>query len=302
MYKNIKKELFLITKLFSQRYKLSNYFSYFKYRFFGNRILAKLPKSEGQSIQDFSVHILCQEGDAEMVEWSIRSFIKFSGLCPQIIIHDDGTLTDQSVHQLESRLNNVKVLRKNKALEMLESHPDFIGKIKEFSKRGHKVMIQLIDIYFLSATSKVMLLDGDVLFFKKPDEILDFISGKSAYNALVSRQYGTYDLRVDEYYSEKYKIIEREAGYMNPGIILFNKSSVTLEMFKEFFEHTKRQPDDYFLPMSGWGCLLSQVNSKFLSENRYIMKGRPNEDTIAKHFTGPRRHEFYAYGIELSRK
>ena len=264
MFKIIKKELFFICKLLTNRYKLSNYFSYFKYRFFSDLILAKLPVYECQPQDDFSVHILCQEEDIAMVEWSIRSFLKYSGLCPKIIVHDDGTMSKKSARLLESHFNNLKVLFKREAIELLQKNSEFKGKIKDFSNKGHKVIIQLIDIFLLSDTAKVMLLDGDVLFFKKPDEILAFVNGQSVYDALVSRQYGSYDLKVDDYYSSKYKLTEREAGFMNPGIILFNKSSISTERFIEFFEHTRRSPNDYFLPMSGWRCLLSQINYKFL--------------------------------------
>lgn len=301
MFRKIKKELFFICKLLTNRYKLSNYFSYFKYRFFSGLLLAKLPVYKCQSQDDFSVHILCQEEDVNMVEWSVRSFLKYSGLCPRIIIHDDGTMTEKSARLLENRFNNLKVLFKREAIAALQKNSEFKGKIKDFSERGHKVIIQLIDIFLLSNTAKIMLLDGDVLFFKKPEEIVNFVNGNSNCDALMSRQYGSYDLKVADYYLNKYKLTEREAGFMNPGIILFNKASISVERFIEFFEHTKRKPDDYFLPMSGWGCLLSQINYRFLSEDVYIMKGRPNENTVAKHFTSPRRHEFYAYGIELAR-
>lgn len=301
MFRRIKKELFFIGKLLANRYKLSNYFSYFKYRFLSSWILAKLPVCKCQQQDDFSVHILCQEEDTTMVEWSIRSFLKYSGLCPRIIVHDDGTMTEKSARLLESRFNNLKVITKLEAGSLLEQHPQFKGKIKDFSKNGHKVMIQLIDIFLLSNTDKIMLLDGDVLFFKKPEEVINFVKENSNCDALISRQYGAYDLKVDDYYLNKYKLTEKEAGFMNPGIILFNKSSISMERFIEFFEHTKRNPNDYFLPMSGWGCLISQLNYKFLPEDVYIMKGRPNDGTIMKHFTNPRRHEFYAYGIDLTR-
>lgn len=302
--KRLKKEVFFVIKLFSQnkRYELPFYFYYFKYRFFSSFILAKLPKYQCQPRKDFSLHMLCQEEDVAMVEWSIRSFLKYSELCPQIIIHDDGTMTKNSARILESRFNNLKVLFKSEALQMLESHKDFGGIVKKFSENGHKVLIQLIDIFFLSETPKIMLMDGDILFFHQPQEIIDFVNGQSDCEALVSKQHGSYDIKVNDNYAAKYHIYERGAGYMNPGVIIFNKSSISLDKFYEFFNNTKRSYDDYFLAMSGWGSLISQTSYKFLPEDKYILKGRPTRDTIMKHFTSSRRYEMFAYGIDRARE
>lgn len=297
---DFKKELFFISKLFSRRYPVSFYFSYFKYRYFGGAILSRLPVYINLKTDDFSVHMLCQESDVQMLEWSIRSFLKHSDMFPRIIIHDDGSMTRKSAKILEKRFSNLKVIFKADARNMLKNHQGYTTLVRNFDEQGHKVSLQLIDCYLLSDTEKVMLLDGDVLFFNRPTEVIDFIQDRTPYDAMVSKQYGTYDLKVKKEYSDKYHLVERQAGLMNPGLILINKSAFPWERFIEFLENTERAYGDYFLPMSGWGCLIAQTNYAFLPEDRYIMKGRPIETTVMKHFTNPRRHEFYAYGIDLS--
>ncbi len=303
MFKRIKKEAFFIIKLFSQeqRYELSSYFHYFKYRFFSRFILAKLPKYQCQVRPDFALHMICQEEDVVMAEWAIRSFLKYSELCPKIIIHDDGTITKDSARMLESKFSNLKVLFKSEALKMLEDHKDFQGKIREFRVNGHNVLIQLIDILLLSDTAKVMIMDSDILFFHKPQEIINFVNGQVDCDALISRQPGSYDLMINNDYADKYHIYERQAGFMNSGMAVFKKASISRDKFYEFFDNTKKSHGDYFLGMSGWGCLISQLNYKFLPEDKYILKGRPTKDTIMKHFTGPRRYELFAYGIDKFR-
>lgn len=300
MLTSIKRELFFIRRLFSQRYPLLFYFNYFKYRFFGEAILSRLPMPQQKGVSNFSIHMLCQEPDVAMIEWSVRSFLKHSGLSPQIIIHDDGSMTKRSAELLETRLPNLKVLFKADARRALQAHPGYTPLVRKFDEQGHKVSLQLVDCYLLSNTEKVMLLDGDVLFFKKPTEVIEFIENKTPFDAMVSKQYGTYDLKVKKSYSEKYHLVERHGGLMNPGLILINKSAFPQEKFIEFLENTERPYGDYFLPMSGWGSLIAQVNYAFFPEDRYIMKDRPNDGTVMKHFTGPRRYEFYAYGIELA--
>jgi len=236
-----------------------------------------------------------------MAEWALRSFLKYSELCPKIIIHDDGSITKNSARILESRFSNLKVLTRPEALKILEAREDFKN-IRDFSFKGHNIVMQFIDVFLLSDTSKVMVMDSDILFFKKPQEIVDFINGQINCDSLISRQPGSYDLMIDDAYADKYHIYEKRADFMNSGMILFNKASISLHKFYEFFNNTKKEYGDFFLGMSGWGCLISQTNFKFLPEDKYILKGRPTEYTVMKHFTGPRRHEFYAYGIDMALK
>jgi hypothetical protein len=300
MMDRIKREIFFLHKLFSRRYPAHFYLNYFKYRFFGEAILSRLPIYTDTGRDNFSVHMLCQEPDVQMVEWAIRSFLKHTSLSPKFIIHDDGSMTKASAAKLERRLHNVHVLFKADARQALQAHPSYTPLVRKFDEQGHKVSLQLVDCYLLSDTEKVVLLDGDVLFFKKPGELVDFIENKTPYDAMVSKQYGTYDLKVKMEYAEKYRLTERQAGFMNPGLIAINKSAFPQEKFIEFLENTERPHGDYFLPMSGWGSMIAQANYAFFPEDRYIMKGRPTGETVMKHFTNPRRHEFYAYGIEMS--
>ncbi len=298
MLKALKRELFFLRQLFSRSYPIRFYGNYFLYRFFGALILSRLKPYTHEGTSEFSVHMLCQESDVTMLQWSIRSFLKHTGLSPKIIIHDDGSMTAHSARLLENRFRNVKVLRKADARAALQAHPGYTPLVRKFDEQGHKVSLQLVDCYLLSDTPKVVLLDGDVLFFKKPVELIDFLFDRTPFDAMVSKQYGTYDLKVKKEYSEKYHLQERQAGFMNPGLIAIKKSAFPQEKFIEFLENTERPYGDYFLPMSGWGSLIAQTNYVFFPEDKYILKGRPAPETVMKHFTNPRRHEFYAYGIE----
>jgi hypothetical protein len=54
--------------------------------------------------------------------------------------------------------------------------------------------------------------------------------------------------------------------------------------------------------MSGWVSLIAQTNFLILPLDKYVIKGKPEGGIISKHFTGPRRHEMYAYGIDKVRE
>lgn len=290
-------------RLFSQYYPPRDYFNYFRYRILSDFYLSKFPKQICVPDPNFEVHVLCQKKDASMLEWALRSFLYFSELCPTIIIHDDGSFDPKSVADLESKFTNLKVILKSEADQFIKNYPGLPDEVRAYRDNGHIMIMEFFDLFLMSSKAKkVMIFDSDILFFKEPTEIIDFVNEKSPFDALVSRQFGTYDLVVDKEYEIKHKLIKKEAGFMNPGLILLNRDRLTFDMFVEYFQNTRRNVKDYFLGMSGWGSLVSQINFDFFPADTYIIKYRPTEQTIMKHFTSPRRYDLYAYGIDILRK
>ena len=299
--KKIKIELFFIRRLFSQKYHAIDYFNYFKNKLFSHLFLPKLLGQECSADPGFEIHVLCQKSDIRMLEWALKSFLYFSKLCPNIIVHDDGSFNKKSASVLEKRFRNLKVLFKVEADRLIEKYPGLPDDIRKYRGGGHAVILEFFDLFLLSSAKKVMICDTDILFFKRPDEIINFVNGKSQFDALVSRQ-GVYDLMVSKEYEQRHQLIEKHADFMNSGLILINRKKFTLDMFVNYFRNTKREVKDYLVGMSGWGSLISQVNFDFFPVDTYIIKGRPGENTVMKHFTSPRRYDFFAYGIDIARK
>ncbi len=237
-----------------------------------------------------------------MLTWSLTSFIIQAGICPKIIVHDDGSFDQDTANKLESKFPELKVLSLEKANELINNMTGLSPKLLEHRNRGHKLIYKLIDVFLLSRAEKVMVLDSDILFFNRPEEILKFINGNADCDSLISRHEGTYDLMLLPDYLSKYSILKNEAGYMNSGVILYKKDKIGYDKLSEYFENTLREPGDYFVEMAGWASLITQTKFKFLTKEKYVVKGRPEAETVAKHFTGPRRHEFYIYGIGMIKK
>lgn len=273
---------------------------YFKNKFFWRNLLKDMPKYRCFPKDDFELHILSQKQDIWGAIWTAVSFIYFSGLCPNIIIHSDGSIDNETAKLVESKFNNLRVLLKKEA-DAIISKMDIPEIIKKIRNNKNKLIIKLIDVFLLSSSDKVMLLDGDILFFSRPDEIIDFIEEKSDYDALISQAKSTYPLSLDDNYIKKYNLFERGANKMNSGIFIYKKDKISLEKLVEYFHHTL-EPEGYFIEMAGWSALISQTNFSFLPQDRYIIKGPVSDNVVAKHFTSPRRHELFAYGIDLVRK
>ncbi len=301
MFKKLRVELFFIARLFRDGLVLY-LFQYCKNRFFGARLLKKLSKFEYIPDSKIELHSLCQKKDLWMLACSLRSFLYHSGLRPNIVIHDDGSIDDESAKLIESKFSGLRVLHKKEADELIKNFPGITEKVVNYRTKGHIMIMEFMDIFLLSKAETVVVYDSDIMFYKKPEEVINFFNNYNRLDALISHQYGTYDLRVDSYYSQKYELESKKAGYMNPGLIVYKKESIKFDKFLEYFDHTTRDVKDYFVGMTAWGCLISQTNFDFLPVEKYKIKKKPDENTVMKHYTSPRRHELYAYGIDSARK
>ena len=300
--KIIKENLFFIKETLRYGYGWRGVLKYLINKSWNSKAIYNLKLPSYKLVDGVEIHTLCQRKDSNMLAWSLASFINKSGICPKVVVHDDGSFDRDTADKLEYNFPELRVLFLKKADELINNMTGLSPKLLEYRNRGHKLIYKLIDIFLLSRSEKVMVLDSDVLFFNYPQEILEFINDGNNYDSLISKHDGTYDLKLSENYLKKYDILKNGADTMNSGIILYKKNKIGLNKLLEYFENTQWAPDDYFVEMAGWACLIAQTKFRFLTKEKYIVKGRPETNTIAKHFTSPRRHEFYIYGIDMVRK
>ena len=237
-----------------------------------------------------------------MTYWTIRSFMHQSGLVPRVIVHDDGTIDAETAKMFESKFANVTVLLRaeaNRQFSQLQL-PEIIHRAR---KSKNFYILMFLDHFFLSNSKRVMVSDNDVLFFDRPGEIIDFMVGRSSVDAMYCGGWdeGRNELPVDDEYKNKYRDVVDHAGRLNSGLMIFDKSKIPVERIAEYFEHAT-DLDDHLIEQSGWGMILSQVPHAFFPEETYRLRGGVEKGVIFKHFTKPRRHEFFAYGIDEVRK
>lgn len=299
---NLKEELFFIKETIRYGYGWKGVLKYLVNKFWNSKKIYSLKLPDYGQIEGVEIHILCRKKDADMLAWSLMSFISQSGICPKVIVHDDGTFDKNTVNKLELKFPELKVLSFKKANELIKNTAGLSSSLLEHRNKGHKLIHKLIDVFLLSRSEKVMLLDSDILFFNRPEEILEFIHGDSNYDSLITKNSGKYDLELSENYFKKYESLKGSADFMNSGVILYKRDKIDFDKLLEYFENTRRMPGDYLVEMSGWACLIAQTRFKFLSPDKYPIKGKLDPNAIMKHFTNPRRHEFYIYGIDKVRE
>ena len=291
-----KTEVFFLKQTVRYHYGPIFYFRYLINKFLGLKFLKTAEAIKYEPQDDFEIHTLSQKAGLWRLYWGLRSFIHYSGLKPQrIVVHDDGSIDDKTAKILESKFPNLKILFRREADNIINKL-DIPEKIKHYRYGRNVLILGFTDTFLLSQADKVMFMDNDILFFKKPQEVVDFVKDDSVLDSLAVVDKGHEILDVDEFYNTKYNLRERGAFKVNSGLIFYKRKKFTLDMFSEYFDHTL-DSEGHFIEQTGWGCMIVQVNHKFLDPSIYSIKGKVNNSTVMKHYTNPRRHEIYGMGI-----
>ncbi len=300
MYRRLKLEFFYLRKMLRRRAGLKEFYGYYKNKFFGRYLFKRMPKfSSGPVDPEFELHILSQKSMLWPMAVGIRSFLHHSGLSPRILIHVEEEFDSATIRLLEEKFNNVTVIPWKEATARIEALPDVPEKIKKYRFGKNPIILKLIDGMLLAKAKHVMVLGTDVFFYSQPSEIVDFVRDGSAYEA-----WGSYDtnpppMAIKESYAKKYDVYARRAEHLNSDLMIFRRDLIGLDQFIEYFENTL-EPEGYFVDMTGFAVLLTNLKFNFFPYERYKIKGGVDETTVTKHFTGPRRDELYSYGIDLA--
>ena len=310
--KIIKHEEFLIRRLLEEGYGPRYWWSYLKNRFFGNYLFKYLPWHDYIPNLDLEIHTICCKSDIWMLAWMMKSFLATSGLKPMLVIHEDGTIDEATAKLILSKFPNTKIMFRSEIKRKILEMSDVPESVKKAVRECHLFFDRLVNIFIFSRAKNIIISDSDILYYKEPKEVVDFVNGKSNYDALVSASHyalspptdgkGSFDLMMDSYYMERYNLKGNAIQYLNGGYIVISRSELGMYKLEEFLAHTVRPVSNYFIEMSCFACILAQLKYTFLSVDAYHFKGPVTERTIFKHFTSPRRYEMFAYGIDKARR
>ena len=301
-FKSLRTELFFIYRLLQEGYGPRYWWPYIKNRFFGNLLFRYLPRYEYVADPDLEMHTICQKKDIWMLAWMLHSFFFYSKLRPKIIIHDDGSFDSASAKLVESKFANTQVWLLSERTKEVLAISDLPDIVRQARIKGYFFLYRPIDVLALSEAKKLIFHDTDILYYKPPIELMDFVAGKMNCDGLVQRlSMGSFDLMMDDYFNQKYKPDDKGAQFINGGYVILNGDKFKMEQMVEYLNHVKRPIENYFSEMGFFASFLAQIDFKFLSKDRYIIKGPLTDEVIMKHYTSPRRYEMFAYGIDRSR-
>lgn len=233
------------------------------------------------------VHALVCHRDTNLAIKTLGSLLRFSAQPIQLIVHDDGSLTEGDREKLLNHLNITKLISRPEAdvrmAELLKGHPHCFQ-----YRRDYIYGLKLLDIALLSDTD-FGYCDSDILFmrpftgmFQFPNEKVSAIFMRdylSAYSMLPWTLIGT----------NKPRLVSK----VNAGLIFFRKAAYDLDFINWFLGHKEFRHKTNWLEQTCWSALGHRVGCQQWNPEQIVLVRpwtKPSKQIVAGHFVGEVRH------------
>ena len=274
--------------------------SYFYHRFFIGPKIRRFTTPEGGQFFDnaYSVHLLCGHRDLRMLMWSLASWHHAVRKSGQVYIHDDGTFNSKDKKTLSQMFPYATIVDYQETTRrVLAGLADRYPRAYHYrnlsqSDRRYVFNLKLIDPFFVGEAHIKLIIDSDLLWFQKPNKLLETISQK--YLPIFMGGEGSMDFVFADG-SE----LDENIGGVNSGVVGYQKIQFSLDDLEVFYSRVGNNANPHFIEQAGYAYILTRGSQpNFLPTNKYHIKGSVSEQTVMKHYTSPRREQFWFEGVK----
>lgn len=267
------------------------------------RILSEcvaLPKTDPNSPTP-TVHVLTGQDQWLLTAWMLASWFHFTERSWNVQLHDDGSLKANAIAQIEELFPGITIIRREHADELINPLLERYPKCQAY-RNQHPLGLKCFDIPHISKGDRFILLDSDVLFFKKPTFILDWASnaddGSTWYNQDPQEPSPISPARCVKDFG--FTLWPR----VNSGLGLIHQSTIDLDAFEKWIGHESVQSGKAWRTEQTLLALgASSVNNGGALPEHYevSLSQLSQTDCTARHYVGAVRQRFYGEGIQRLR-
>jgi hypothetical protein len=293
-YRNVKLFYFALTK-----YGAREAAAYLYYRTWVNHRLRRLntPLDRPVTAEQYTMHLMCSHIDLDQLLWALMSWYRVSSESPQVYIHDDGSFTRQDRHLIARLFPQARVIEYEYATEQARTTwlAEYPLSLAVRNNRADTKPVQLIDPYFVGDKDYVFLVDTDILWFHPPRELLDYMHGDDEVPLFWTGR------RQKPFLAKDGQVLVKEDfSQCNGGCIYYKKDHFDVSFLEDYI--AKMPPTDpvqRFRNQPPYVYVLSQYGRVVnLPVEKYVNKAKLTDTTVAKHYTGPRREQFWFEGVK----
>jgi hypothetical protein len=246
------------------------------------------------------VHVLTWERDYISGLWAAKSFYRSAGVRWPLVWHETNTLSPTARRRLADHFPDSQLITSTEA-------NDRVGRLLTERNLSHCatcrsksfMLMKLIDCLVLSRARYLLLLDTDVLFFARPQELMDAVrTGDSV--ALFNRDSKTWYNLTPAVARERYGVDLVEE--INAGLALIRREDWRLDLIDRFLADPDILSDPWLTEQTTQALMASQIGMRFLPPT-YLCTVEPGLETpdgtplVAKHYPGYPRPLFFREGI-----
>ncbi len=280
--------------------KPHEYPAYFYNRFFIKKKIRRVSHPFDRAPDDlsYSIHLLCSHRDVDLLLWSLASWYRVTPASGKVYIHEDGSFTPEDRAVVARLLPHARII--DFAWATREAHDVWL---KDFPKARalrdnyakHVLIVKLIDQLFVSTAPKRLILDTDLLWFNEPKELLEAIQ----LNKASVFQYG--GEMPDPFRFANGEVLDLKLQVLNSGVVIYDLKNFSLKDVEEYAAKIDPTTFRHFVEQVGYGWVLSRSGAPItmLSKEQYTVFGAVTKTITLKHFTGPRREDFWREGVSV---
>ena len=242
------------------------------------RILKTAPITTGTE-GDTEVRLMCYYLDYLCAIWALKSFYRAAGVRYPLSIQIQGRAPARVERILRRHFPDARIVTQGAADSEVERHLVDCGWMRLLeARRANQYIQKLTDNVIMSGFPYILLLDSDVLFFRKPEELLAF-EGDHIFQQDFESTY----------------VIEKAAGVrvaprLNAGIMKFRPASISLARCNAYLADFPKY--EGWLEQTLLALHASETNTANILPPTYLISfdRNINPDTlVARHYAGPTR-------------
>lgn len=248
------------------------------------------------------LHMMTYDRDWSMALWAARSFYHFAGVRWPIVFHIGGAISQKGLWALRRHFPQAVIWTMAEADARVEPRLEQMGLTHLIgARRACVLMRKMIDFGFLAQSPNIAGLDTDILFFRRPDEVIDAGQGPAGAPLFIRDCVSTYSLSPQEA-RERFgiELVER----LNTGLSVWSPSILDLQQANRCFADGMLLRARWLAEQTAQALLASAHGVRFLPDTYVTSVARGlrsplGEDLVAKHYPNAPRPLYFTEGLRV---
>jgi hypothetical protein len=249
----------------------------------------------------FTVYFLTGKKYWYQTAFCFYTFQKLSGLNIHAFFIDDGSFDQQLSEQVKKQFPSSTIVLKEEILDCLNKELP-LDKFPAIRKRRleYPHLRKLTDIHIFHSDGPKLVLDSDMLFFKKPDELINWMENPDSFVFMkdIEQSYGyNEDLMAS---MSKAPIPEK----LNVGIAGIHSERISWKKVNEWISQLQQEAGTSYLQEQAITAMVaSSEKYRFLNDREYKVlpqiKGKEIPE-ILHHYVADSKYDYYVKGWKLA--
>jgi hypothetical protein len=257
------------------------------------RIL-ETPPVRGLTDNRCEIHALTCHSDWLDLIWALKSFFSVSDERFRVCIHEDGSVSADSIAALRHHFPDARLIRRSEAdatvVQKLGNYPRC-----RTLRDANVLSLKVFDFVSYLDSDRMLLLDSDILFFQRPTVLLRRIMDPCYTCNTLNRDWGM-GYSLEPAFAQS-RVPFQLQSFINSGLGLMHKESYDLKCFEEWLSFPGILSHPHRIEQTLVALASSRFGHQFLPEEYDVQLNGTQQGQVVKHYTGPIRHLLYREGL-----